>query len=139
MPRKSKTPCSYPGCPEVFEVRFCKEYDKENNKYRKNNWESCTAVPVMMPYITSQFMPRTFGDRSYVVPKGAVSFDFLGQYVEILDESARDSVFTTEYSARTAMEAVYVLCGVEKAVPEVSASRYDLRYPLNGMVAISDG
>ena len=37
------------------------------------------------------------------------------------------------------MEAVYVLCGVEKAVPEVFASRYDIRYLLNGMVALSDG
>ena len=36
------------------------------------------------------------------------------------------------------MEAVYVLCGVEKAVPEVFASRYDIRYLLNAVVALSD-
>ena len=30
------------------------------------------------------------------------------------------------------MEAVYILAGVEKAVPEVLASRYDIRYLLNG-------
>ena len=101
--------------------------------------ETCTAVPVMMPYITSQFMPRKAGDRPYVVPKGGVNFAFLGQFAETLDDPGRDTVFTTEYSGRTAMEAVYVLCGVEKAVPEVFASRYDLRYLLNGMVALSDG
>ncbi len=101
--------------------------------------ETCTAVPVMMPYITAQFMPRKAGDRPYVVPKGGVNFAFLGQFAETLDDPGRDTVFTTEYSGRTAMEAVYVLCGVEKAVPEVFASRYDLRYLLNGMVALSDG
>ena len=101
--------------------------------------ETCTAVPVMMPYITSQFMPRKAGDRPYVVPKGGVNFAFLGQFAETLDAPGRDTVFTTEYSGRTAMEAVYVLCGVEKAVPEVFASRYDLRYLLNGMVSLSDG
>ena len=101
--------------------------------------ETCTAVPVMMPYITAQFMPRKFGDRPYVVPKGGVNFAFLGQFAETLDDPGRDTVFTTEYSGRTAMEAVYVLCGVEKAVPEVYASRYDIRYLLNGMVSLSDG
>ena len=101
--------------------------------------ETCTAVPVMMPYITSQFMPRKAGDRPYVVPKGGVNFAFLGQFAETLDAPGRDTVFTTEYSGRTAMEAVYVLCGVEKAVPEVYASRYDIRYLLNGMVSLSDG
>ncbi|MDU2109441.1 MAG: oleate hydratase [Peptoniphilus rhinitidis] len=101
--------------------------------------ETCTAVPVMMPYITAQFMPRKFGDRPYVVPKDGVNFAFLGQFAETLDDPGRDTVFTTEYSGRTAMEAVYVLCGVEKAVPEVFASRYDLRYLLNGMVSLSDG
>lgn len=101
--------------------------------------ESCTAVPVMMPYITAQFMPRKFGDRPFVVPHGAVNFAFIGQFAETLDKPGRDTVFTTEYSGRTAMEAVYVLCGVEKAVPEVFASRYDLRYLLNATVALLDG
>ncbi len=60
------------------------------------------AVPVMMPFITSMFMP-------------------------------------IEYSGRTAMEAVYILAGVEKAVPEVFASRYDIRYLLNGASTLLDG
>lgn len=101
--------------------------------------ESCTAVPVMMPFITSQFMPREAGDRPYVVPSKAVNFAFLGQFAETLDDPGRDTVFTTEYSGRTAMEAVYVLTGVEKGVPEVYASRYDLRYLLSAGSALLDG
>ena len=99
-----------------------------------------STIPVYMSFITSQFMPRSFGDRRpYVVPKDAVNFAFLGQFVETLDKPGRDTVFTTEFSARTAMEAVYVLTGVEKAVPEVFASRYDIRYLLAGLSALNDG
>ncbi|WP_300410101.1 oleate hydratase [Lagierella sp.] len=98
-----------------------------------------STIPVFMPFITSQFMPRSFGDRPYVVPKDAVNFSFLGQFVETLDKPGRDTVFTTEFSARTAMEAVYVLTGVQKAVPEVFASRYDIRYLLAGLSALNDG
>ena len=101
--------------------------------------KSCTAVPVMMPFITSQFMPRESGDRPYVVPKNAVNFAFLGQFAETLDDPGRDTVFTIEYSGRTAMEAVYVLTGVEKGVPEVYASRYDIRYLLNAGKSLLDG
>lgn len=100
---------------------------------------SCTAIPVMMPYITSQFMPREFGDRPYVVPKNGVNFAFIGQFAETLDVPARDTVFTIEYSGRTAIEAVYVLTGVEKGVPEVYASRYDIRYLLAAGKALLDG
>ncbi|MDY3118386.1 MAG: oleate hydratase [Peptoniphilus sp.] len=101
--------------------------------------EETSTVPVFMPYITAQFMPRSFGDRPYVVPKDSVNFAFLGQFVETLDNPGRDTVFTTEYSARCAMEAVYVLTGVEKRVPEVFASRYDVRYLLAGLSALNDG
>ena len=101
--------------------------------------ETCTAVPVMMPFITSMFMPRAFGDRPYVVPRGAVNFAFLGQFAETMDDPGRDTVFTIEYSGRTAMEAVYILTGVERGVPEVYASRYDLRYLLNAATSLLDG
>ncbi|SEN46158.1 oleate hydratase [Peptostreptococcus russellii] len=101
--------------------------------------KSCTAIPVMMPYITAQFMPRQMGDRPFVVPKDAVNFAFLGQFAETLDKPGRDTVFTIEYSGRTAMEAVYVLTGVEKGVPEVYASRYDIRYLLNAVSSLLDG
>lgn len=32
MPRKPKRPCSYPGCPELTEGRFCEKHEKEENK-----------------------------------------------------------------------------------------------------------
>lgn len=101
--------------------------------------KTCTAVPVMMPFITAQFMPREFGDRPYAIPKNAVNFGFMGQFTETLDDPGRDTVFTIEYSGRTAMEAVYVLTGVEKSVPEVFNSRYDLRYLLDSINVLMDG
>lgn len=97
-----------------------------------------STIPVFLPYITAQFMPRSFGDRPYVVPKNAINFAFLGQFVETLDNPGRDTVFTTEYSGRCAMEAVYVLTEVEKKVPEVFASRYDIRYMLDAASVLND-
>lgn len=82
------------------------------------------TVPVMMPYVTSFFMPRQAGDRPDVVPAGAVNFAFIGQFAE---SRQRDCIFTTEYSVRTPMEAVYTLLGVERGVPEVFNSTYDVR------------
>lgn len=32
MPRKPKRPCSYPGCPNLTEGRFCEKHQKEENK-----------------------------------------------------------------------------------------------------------
>ncbi len=96
---------------------------------------SCNTVPVMMPYITAFFMPREAGDRPDVVPEGAVNFAFLGQFAE----TARDTIFTTEYSMRTGMEAVYTLLNVDRGVPEVWGSTYDVRDLLNATVALRDG
>ncbi|MGW6395932.1 oleate hydratase [Streptomyces sp. NPDC055103] len=78
------------------------------------------CVPVMMPYVTSFFLPRRAGDRPAVVPEGAVNFAFIGQFAE----TTRDTVFTTEYSVRTGMEAAYQLLGIERGVPEVFNSTY---------------
>ena len=32
MPRKPKRPCSWPGCPNLTEGRFCEEHQKEENR-----------------------------------------------------------------------------------------------------------
>ncbi|NLV86581.1 MAG: oleate hydratase [Clostridiales bacterium] len=101
--------------------------------------KTCTAIPVMMPFITSHFMPRVHGDRPFCVPKGSVNFAFLGQFAETLDDPGRDTVFTIEYSGRTAMESVYVLAGVEKGVPEVFGSVYDIRYAARSVGQLLDG
>jgi oleate hydratase len=80
-------------------------------------------IPAMMPYITSQFMPRLKSDRPEVVPKGSVNLAFLGQFAEI----EGDCVFTVEYSVRSAMMGVYTLLGLEKQPPEIYPSQYDIR------------
>ncbi|MGW4384529.1 oleate hydratase, partial [Kitasatospora sp. NPDC004531] len=97
--------------------------------------DAAKCVPVMMPYVTSFFMPRTAGDRPDVVPPGAVNFAFIGQFAE----TTRDCIFTTEYSVRTGMEAVYRLLGVERGVPEVFGSTYDVRALLNAASRLRDG
>ena len=96
---------------------------------------SAVCVPTMMPYITAFFMPRTKGDRPDVIPDGCVNFAFLGQFAE----TPRDTIFTTEYSMRTGMEAVYTLLGVDRGVPEVWGSVYDVRNLLNATVKLRDG
>lgn len=63
-----------------------------------------------MPYITSQFMPRTGTDCPRVVPEGCTNLAFMGQFVEI----PGDVVFTIETSVRTPLQAVYQLTGLEK-------------------------
>ncbi len=88
---------------------------------------SCNVVPVYMPFITSYFMPREIGDRPLVVPEGSKNLAFIGNFSETED----DTVFTTEYSVRTAMEAVYKLLNVDRGIPEVFASAYDIRVLLN--------
>lgn len=89
----------------------------------------------MMPYVTSFFMPRAAGDRPDVVPKNSVNIAFLGQFAE----TPRDTIFTTEYSMRTAMEAVYTLLGIDRGVPEVWGSTYDIRDLINATVQLRDG
>ena len=96
---------------------------------------SANTVPVMMPYIDAFFMPRAYGDRPAVVPDGSVNFAFIGQFAE----TPRDTIFTTEYSMRTGMEAVYTLLNVDRGVPEVWGSVYDVRDLLNSTVQLRDG
>ena len=97
--------------------------------------ENMNTVPVYMPYITSYFMPRRDGDRPDVVPEGSINLAFIGNFAE---SPTRDTVFTTEYSVRTAMEAVYTLLNVDRGVPEVFDSIYDIRQLLRAMYYMSD-
>lgn len=97
--------------------------------------ENVNTVPVYMPYITSYFMPRLKGDRPDVIPNGSVNLAFIGNFAE---SPSRDTVFTTEYSIRTAMEAVYMLLDVERGVPEVFNSTYDIRELLKSVYYLND-
>ena len=69
------------------------------------------------------------------MPDGSVNFAFLGQFAE----TPRDTIFTTEYSMRTGMEAVYTLLNVDRGVPEVWGSVYDVRDLLDATVKLRDG
>jgi len=88
----------------------------------------------MMPYITSQFMPRTETARPRVVPQGCTNLGFIGQFVEV----PGDVVFTIETSVRTPLEAVYQLTGLEKDIIEVIPSRYDMRYFKQQLMKLND-
>lgn len=96
---------------------------------------STNTVPTIMPFASAYFMPRKKGDRTEVVLDGAVNFAFLGQFVEL----PRDTVFTTEYSMRTAMVVVYTLFNVDRDIPEVWDSLYDVRDLLKTTISLRDG
>ena len=83
----------------------------------------CNTTTCYMPYINAFFQPREEKDRPLVVPKESINFAFIGQFAE----TPRDTIFTTEYSIRTGMEAVYTLLNIDRAVPEVWGSKYDIR------------
>lgn len=98
--------CYYLGCLDRFE-----EFVDDAN-----------CIPCMMPFITSQFMPRTPGDRPDVVPDGSNNLAFLGQFAEV----PQDVVFTVEYSVRSAMLAVYEFLDLdEDDIPPVSSHQYE--------------
>ena len=93
------------------------------------------TVPCMMPYVTSYFMVRKAGDRPLITPEGAENFAFIGEHVE----TPNDTVFTTEFAVRTGMEAVYTLLSLDRGVPEVFASQYDIRYLIRVAHHMLDG
>ena len=97
--------------------------------------DACNTTTCFMPYINAFFQPRKESDRPKVVPDGAVNFAFLGQFAE----TPRDTIFTTEYSMRTGMEAVYTLLNVDRGVPEGWGSVYDVRDLLDATVKLRDG
>ena len=85
----------------------------------------CYISLTMMPYITSQFMPRNSrGDRPAVIPEGSKNYAFVGQYVEL----EGDVVFTVETSVRTAMMAAYGLTGIDRKVLPLYQGQYDIRW-----------
>jgi oleate hydratase len=85
--------------------------------------DTSACIPCMMPFITSQFMPREKGDRPEVVPEGWTNLAFTGQFCELPD----DAVFTVEYSVRSAQSAVYKMFGLNRQVPPVFKGQYNLR------------
>jgi oleate hydratase len=88
----------------------------------------------MMPFITSQFLPRCKGDRAMIRPDGSKNLAFVGQYSEIPD----DVVFTVEYSIRSAQMAVYSLLGLEREPPPVYKGQFNPRVLLEAFVALHE-
>lgn len=95
----------------------------DESKIKDYSENACNTTTCFMPYINAFFQPRKNVDRPKVVPEGAVNFAFIGQFAE----TPRDTIFTTEYSMRTGMESVYTLLNVDRGVPEVWSSQYDIR------------
>lgn len=95
----------------------------DESKIKDYSENTCNTTTCFMPYINAFFQPRKNVDRPKVVPEGAVNFAFIGQFAE----TPRDTIFTTEYSMCTGMESVYTLLNVDRGVPEVWGSQYDIR------------
>lgn len=95
----------------------------DESKIKDYSENACNTTTCFMPYINAFFQPRKNVDRPKVVPEGAVNFAFIGQFAE----TPRDTIFTTEYSMRTGMESVYTLLNIDRGVPEVWGSQYDIR------------
>ena len=85
--------------------------------------KSCNCVPVMMPRVTTYFICR----KRATAPTSSPTALSTSLSSATTPRPSRDTVFTTEYSVRTAMEAVYTLCHVDRGVPEVFNSVYDVR------------
>lgn len=88
---------------------------------QKEWFDGARVRPCRMPFITSQFMPRSPGDRPEVRPSGARNFAVIGQYCEL----PRDCVFTVEFSVRSARTAVASLTGRIDPPPPVERTDRD--------------
>lgn len=108
-------------------IEICEEWlyhiGVKENDIKEFAATRCNTTTCYMPYITAFFEPRKVSDRPLVVPRGSINFAFIGQFAE----TPRDTIFTTEYSIRTGMEAVYTLLDIDRGVPEVWGSKYDVR------------
>lgn len=99
--------------------------------------EALSVATCIMPRVTTYFVPRWRGDRPAVVPENVTNFAFLGNHVEC--GNGREVAFTTEMSIRSAMEGVYTLTDLDRAVPEVWGSVFDIRDLLNATLQLRDG
>jgi oleate hydratase len=86
--------------------------------------QDAKCIPVMLPYATSQFMPREKTDRPRVVPAGSQNFALIGQFVEIPNEIA----FTVECSVRSAKIAVKELLGLKTKIPLLYQKQFNPKY-----------
>ncbi|WP_010254948.1 oleate hydratase [Myroides injenensis] len=100
-----------------------------------NVLENTIVRIAFMPYITSMFMPRAKGDRPEIIPEGCKNLALVGQFVETHD----DVVFTMESSVRTGRIAVYEMLNLNKQVPDINPTQYDIRQLLKAANTLNDG
>jgi oleate hydratase len=94
--------------------------------------QTSNCIPCLMPYITSQFMPRVRGNRPQVRPPGTTNIAFIGQYCELPD----DVVFTVEYSVRSAQTAAYSFLNLDKSPCPIYSAQRDATVLLNSLVTM---
>ena len=75
----------------------------------------CECIPCCLPHANSVWMARNHKDRPEVRPANATNFAFIGQFCEL----PKDTMFTMEYSVRSAREAVSSLCDLPLRPPPV--------------------
>ncbi|MPQ44743.1 oleate hydratase [Clostridium tarantellae] len=103
------------------------------NEHKDEIIKSTICKGCVMPFITSQFLTRSKGDRPEVVPKTSHNLAFIGQFCEIKD----DTVFTVDYSVRSAQIAVYTLLGLNyKEVTPIYLGEYDTRVLLGALATM---
>ena len=96
--------------------------------------ETTLCIPCLMPFITSQFLPRQKGDRPAVIPEGSTNLAFMGQFCELPD----DVVFTVEYSIRSAQACVYEMLDLDRSPPAVFKGEFHPAVALKALVALHE-
>ncbi|MCX6722619.1 MAG: oleate hydratase [Candidatus Staskawiczbacteria bacterium] len=85
------------------------------------------CIPCILPYASSQFLPRKKGDRPAVIPEGSKNFAFIGQFCEVPEEAT----FTVEYSVRSAQIAVYSLLNLHHKIPPIYQGKTHIKILYN--------
>jgi oleate hydratase len=92
-----------------------------------------TCIPCVLPYAGSVWLARKRTDRPRAVPIGSTNFGFIGQFVEV----PLETIFTMEYSVRSAHEAVSTLLKLDAKPPSVYQGQHDPRVLYNALSALA--
>jgi oleate hydratase len=80
---------------------------------------SAITIPCLMPLGSSMLLSRTYQDRPRVIPHETTNVAFVGQYVEIPD----DTTYSVEYSVRGAQMAVCNLMDLPHLPPKIRKNK----------------
>jgi oleate hydratase len=93
---------------------------------------SAICIPCVLPYAGSVWLPRKRTDRPSAIPTGSTNFGFIGQFAEI----PLETIFTMEYSVRSAREAVSTLLKLDAKLPPVYQGQHDPHALYNALNAL---